>query len=152
MDRRLNAPSRRGFTLIELLIVVLMIGVLATLVIPKYRQAEMKAQGADVSARVEAINVALKLYEADHDSLPTGTGPTGSPPTWLVPYVNGNQFSGPIGIKYQYARADLLTAATLLITAGTNDEAQILLAAAAGLSSNGVVLGGGTSLLVTLTQ
>jgi prepilin-type N-terminal cleavage/methylation domain-containing protein len=142
----------RGFTLIELLIVVLMIGVLATLVIPKYRQAEMKAQGADVTARVEAINVALKLYESDHDSLPSGTGPSGSPPSWLANYVNGNQFAGPQGITYQYARSDILTPATLLITAGTTDEAQILLAAAGGLGNNAVVLGGGTSLLVTLTQ
>src|SRR5436853_3000362 len=99
-------PQRRiarGFTLIELVIVVMVIGILATLIMPRYRQSVMKAQGADVATRVEAINVALKEYEADHDSLPTGIEPVGAPP-WLVPYLTRDHFTGPSNITWQYSK------------------------------------------------
>ncbi|HEY2805886.1 MAG TPA: prepilin-type N-terminal cleavage/methylation domain-containing protein [Gemmatimonadales bacterium] len=141
----------RGFTLIELVIVVMMIGILATLVIPRYRQAELKAQGADVATRVEAINVALKEYEADYDSLPTGTEPVGSP-TWLVPYMTRDQFTGPSNVTWQYAKPAGNQAATLIITSSTPDDVQILLAASAALGSIATVMGGGSSILVTMTQ
>jgi prepilin-type N-terminal cleavage/methylation domain-containing protein len=149
---RPDRPRPRGFTLIELIIVVLMIGVLATLAIPRYRQSVLKAQGAEVATRVEQINVALKLYEADHDSVPGGTGPVGSPPAWLAPYLTGNHFFGPAGINWQFAKTSGSTAATLVIAANTADEIHILLAAAGALGNNSVTLGGGSSLLVTLTE
>jgi prepilin-type N-terminal cleavage/methylation domain-containing protein len=152
MDHQARRRAARGFTLIELLIVVLMIGVLATLVIPRYRMAEMKAQGADVTTRASAINVCLKEYETEHDSVPSGTGPIGAPPSWLVPYCNGNPFSGPGSVTFQYARSDLLSPPTLLVVASSPDDIPIILAAAGGLGNIANVFGGGTSMLVTLTQ
>ena len=143
--------NRRGFTLLELLLVVMIIGILATLLIPKYRQAELKAQGADVATRVEAINVALKEYEADHDSLPVGTEPVGAP-SWLVTYMTRNQFQGPSNVTWQYAKPSALTAPTLIISAGAPDDASILLAAASALGSIATVTGAGSGLLVQLTQ
>ena len=95
--------GRRGFTLIELVIVVMVIGILAALITPRYRQSVMKAQGADVATRVEAINIALKEYEADHDSLPTVTEPAG-PPAWLSPYQTRDFFHGPSDITWQYSK------------------------------------------------
>ena len=113
-----TAPSR-GFTLIELIIVVLVIGVLATLLMPKYRQSVLRAQGAEVATRVEQINVSLKLYETDHDSIPTGSGPVGSPPTWLSGYMTRNHFAGPAGISWQFAKPSGTSNGTLVITASS---------------------------------
>ena len=141
----------RGFTLIELVIVVMMIGILATLLMPRYRQAELKAEGADVATRVEAINVALKEYEADHDSLPVGTEPVGAP-SWLITYMTRDHFQGPSNVTWQYAKTSSTQAATLIITAGTPDDASILLAASAALGNIATITGGGSGLLVTMTQ
>jgi prepilin-type N-terminal cleavage/methylation domain-containing protein len=146
-----SRPLSRGFTLIELVIVVMVIGILATLLMPRYRQSVMKAQGADVATRVEAINVALKEYEADHDSLPTGTEPIGTP-TWLASYTARDYFHGPSNITWQYSKTAANVRATLIITAGPPDDKQILLAAGSALGSIATVLGGGASLLVSLTE
>lgn len=147
-------PARRrarGFTLIELVIVVMVIGILAVLIMPRYRQSVMKAQGADVATRVEAINVALKEYEADHDTLPTGIEPVGVP-AWLSPYLARNYFSGPSDITWQYSKTAADQHAMLIIAAGLPDDAQILIAAAAALGSIASVLGGGSSIIVQLTE
>jgi len=146
-----RAPTR-GLTLIELIIVVLVIGVLATLLMPKYRQSVLRAQGAEVATRVEQINVALKLYETDHDSIPAGTGPVGSPPPWLTSYLTHNHFLGPAGITWQFAKTSGSNQATLVLAAGTADEQQILLAADGTLGYISTTLGGGTGLLVTLAE
>lgn len=130
----------------------MVIGILASLLMPRYRQSVLKAQGAEVATRVEQINIALKLYETDHDSVPSGTGPVGSPPPWLANYMTHNHFFGPAGINWQFAKTSSTTRATLVIAAGTADEAQILLAAAGALGNLAVTMGGGSSLLITLTE
>jgi len=153
--RETQGPRRntRGFTLIELVIVVMVIGILATLLTPSYRQSVIKAQGADVATRVEAINVALKEYEADHDSLPTGIEPIG-PPAWLAPYLTRDFFHGPSNITWQYSKTAANVRATLIVAAGTSspEDAQILLAAGGALGSIATVVGAGSSLLVTMTE
>jgi prepilin-type N-terminal cleavage/methylation domain-containing protein len=153
LPQPVSRSPRRGFTLVELVIVVMIIGILATLLMPRYRQSVMKAQGADVATRVEAINVALKEYEADHDSLPTGLEPAGAP-SWLVSYMpqGRNYFQGPSNITWQYSKTAAYLRATLIITAGTTEDRQILLAAAGALGTLAITLGGGSSLLVSLTE
>ena len=151
MKISIAAPARRGFTLIELVIVIMVIGILAVLLTPKYRQSVVKAQGSDVATRVEAINVALKEYEADHDSLPTGTEPIGTP-LWLAPYTARDYFTGPSSITWQYSKVSANVRAMLIITAGGGDDKQILLATAAALGSISTTLGGGATLLVTLSE
>ena len=149
MPQSAGRRGTRGFTLIELVIVVMVIGVLATLLTPRYRQSVLKAQGADVATRVEAINVALKEYEADHDSLPTGVEPVGAP-SWLVPYMTRDQFTGPSNLTWQYSKTAANTRAMLVITAGTPEDVQILIAADGALGSLSALAG--TTLIVTMTE
>jgi type IV pilus assembly protein PilA len=57
---------RRGFTLIELLIVVLIIGLLASIAIPKFGSVKNKANFATMKTALKNLGQAEESYFADH--------------------------------------------------------------------------------------
>jgi type IV pilus assembly protein PilA len=60
-------PSlKRGFTLVELLIVVVIIGVLASIAIPKFRNSKEQAYIAAMREDVRNLATAQEAYYADH--------------------------------------------------------------------------------------
>ena len=63
--------SKAGFTLIELLIVVVIIGILATIAIPKFAATKDKAKLASVRTDVRNIMTAQEAYWADFGSFAT---------------------------------------------------------------------------------
>ncbi len=103
-----------GFTLIELLLVLLIIGVLAGLVVPRFAKRSEEARLSAARVDVEAnIATALDLYELDAGQFPTTgqgleallTEPASPPfPTkWNGPYVRGGLPTDPWGNPYTYA-------------------------------------------------
>lgn len=64
----------RGFTLIEILIVVVIIGILAAMVVPKYVDVSADAQESAVKKDLQTIRAQIELYKFD----------TGSPPATLA--------------------------------------------------------------------
>ncbi len=101
--------NTKGFTLIELMLVVIIIGALSAMVLPRMvgrsEQARTSAVRADIKAN---IATALKLYELDNGSFPTtdeGLGAlmsqASSTINWNGPYLE----SRPIdswGREYKY--------------------------------------------------
>lgn len=68
--RRRNAG---GFTLIELLLVLVILGTLAAIVVPKFTGRGEQAKEAAARATMKSIELALDAFEIDNGSYPQGT-------------------------------------------------------------------------------
>lgn len=62
--------KKRGFTLIELLIVIAIIGILATIIIIAYTNAQAKARDNKRKADIQAISSAVEMYYVDKKIYP----------------------------------------------------------------------------------
>jgi prepilin-type N-terminal cleavage/methylation domain-containing protein len=82
----MSAPHRHGFTLIELLIVVVIIGLLAAIAIPKFNESKRKAQ---VAAMKGALRRAMSVAEAHFAGANTYAGVTF--PSYAPVFVGGTQ-------------------------------------------------------------
>ena len=58
---------RRGFTLIELLIVVVIIGILASIAIPKFANTKQKAYEASMRTDLRNLASAMEAYFSDNN-------------------------------------------------------------------------------------
>jgi len=61
----------KGFTLIEIMVVVVILGILAALVVPKIMSNPDKARLVKVEQDIRAIETALQLYKLDNYIYPT---------------------------------------------------------------------------------
>jgi len=105
--------DQKGFTLIEIMLVVIIIGALAAMVVPRLTGRSEQAKRAVAKADIEALlATALKLYELDNGNFPTTSQglealmkmPASSPvPTnWNGPYIEKRPID-PWGNMYEYA-------------------------------------------------
>lgn len=69
--------NKKGFTLIELLIVVIIIGILTTLAIPKYTSFMEKARAAEAINMIGAIKRAEILYKTETNNFTSLSGDLG---------------------------------------------------------------------------
>ncbi len=98
---------KKGFTLIELMLVVIIIGVLSAMVMPKLvgrsDQARVQAAKTDIESNLSLV---LDLYEMDMGSFPENleyltTRPGGSE-NWHGPYTKKKKILDPWGRPYTY--------------------------------------------------
>jgi type IV pilus assembly protein PilA len=66
--------AKKGFTLIELLIVVVIIGILAAIAIPKFASTKQKAYTASMKTDLRNLVTAQEAYFSDNTSYATTTG------------------------------------------------------------------------------
>ena len=68
---RYGSVNQRGFTLIELMVVIVILGILAGLIIPRIMGRPEEARRMKARVQMESIETALKLYKLDNGSYPT---------------------------------------------------------------------------------
>ena len=97
-----------GFTLIEILLVVVIIGILAAIAVPRLGGRVGQSQVAAARAGVGAIGTAIDLYETDNGKLPESLQnlvSKGSEPNWNGPYIRKAEgLKDPWGTEFQYVK------------------------------------------------
>lgn len=63
--------DQRGFTLLEILIVMAIVGVLATIAIPRFNNSLVLANTAKVQSDLRVLNSAILLYQSEKGRYPT---------------------------------------------------------------------------------
>jgi general secretion pathway protein G len=110
-------PGSRGFTLLEVMVVVVILGILAALVVPKVISRPDEARVIAAKQDIASLMQALKLYRLDNQRYPTTeqglqalvTKPTTNPipPNWKSGGYLERLARDPWGNPYQFLNPGL---------------------------------------------
>jgi len=108
-ERALRRSRAKGFTLLELLVVVVIIGLLAGFVAPRYFSQVGKSEVATAKAQIDALEKALDQYRLDIGRYPTTelglkalVDRPATEPKWNGPYLKKDVPLDPWGKAYIY--------------------------------------------------
>ena len=107
--------NQRGFATLEVILIIVVIGILATVAVPRFTDVTVKANTAKIQSDLTTIDTAIQIYymekgsyPADIDALVTGKYlmDKPKPPTGSA-YINGESqtISGAYGLTTNKDRA-----------------------------------------------
>lgn len=112
MKIRLHSSARRtpaGFTLIELLLVLVILGVLAAIVVPKFAGRTEQARVTAATSQISTFGTALDAFEVDTGFYPKGKSGLNDlfqqpreAQNWRGPYLKNEVPKDPWGNEYVY--------------------------------------------------
>src|SRR5512139_2664390 len=91
---RIRRPRSQGFTLIELLLVLVILGILAAIVVPKFAGRTEQARVTAAQTQISSFGTALDAFEVDNGYYPKGkaglmdlVNPPRDAQSWKGPYL-----------------------------------------------------------------
>lgn len=104
-----RATATRGFTLIELLLVLVILGILAAIVVPKFAGRTEQARLTAAQSQIATFGTALDAFEVDNGYYPKGKNglqdlvqQPREAQNWKGPYLKGEIPNDPWGNAYVY--------------------------------------------------
>lgn len=101
--------TRRPFTMVELLLVLVILGTLAAIVVPKFTGRTQQARITAAHTEISGVEVALDAYEVDNGAYPTGNDALralmerpADATNWRGPYLKKAIKADPWGNPYIY--------------------------------------------------
>jgi prepilin-type N-terminal cleavage/methylation domain-containing protein len=116
---------RRGFTLIELIMVVIVIGVLATIAVPQYMTATERAKGGKAKNALVLISQGEKLLRAETDAY-AAYATKAAIQAGLAPYLELNQIAADTDWLYATVATSTTFTATATRVAGGKNAAETI--------------------------
>jgi general secretion pathway protein G len=108
-ELRTRRSSRGGFTLIELLLVLVILGVLAAIVVPKFSGRTEQARITAAQSQISTFSTALDAFEVDNGYYPRGRNGLSDlvvaprdAQSWRGPYLQKDIPNDPWGNAYIY--------------------------------------------------
>ena len=120
-----NLRNRKGFTLIELMIVVVIIGILAAIAIPKFNNASARAKEKEADGILSQIYRLQETYAAENN----GTAAT------TFTQLESVGWQAPTGLKHYQVPASPALPVTMNKVAGASGYCDRVISAVGALSS-----------------
>jgi general secretion pathway protein G len=101
--------NTKAFTLIELLLVLVILGILAAIVVPKFSGRTEQARNTAAQSQISTFGTALDAFEVDNGFYPKGKSgladlvqPPRDAQSWKGPYLKSGIPNDPWGNPYIY--------------------------------------------------
>lgn len=100
----LNRKSNGGFTLIEIMLVIVIIGIIVGIAVPKITGKVGKANDVAAKASLKAIEAAIQSYEMDNLQLPDSLNDLTVQKNNNGPYIKPSELNDPWKQPFIYAK------------------------------------------------
>lgn len=91
--------TRKGFTLVELTVVILIIGVIATIAAPKFFDSLNDAQDKSAAQTLQVVRDAIDLFKANNPAYPGADGLELTLKTDLTAYIRNEFPECQVGLR-----------------------------------------------------
>ncbi|MEM1026610.1 MAG: type II secretion system major pseudopilin GspG [Planctomycetota bacterium] len=134
---RNHRANIRAFTLIEVMVVVIVIGILAALIAPRFLGRAEQAKRGVAERNIGQIESAINMFQLDYGRYPEALNELVEQPgdvpddQWMTPDLKGKDLRDPWDNPYiyrypgQHGIYDLLSAGADGVEGGTDDNADI---------------------------